>query len=248
LKGGVLRKLLLFFLTLAAALAAGAQTPTPPGFTEVEVIGWDFSGFDEKIREAVSKANAPGAGADERGAAAAALSERADFFWRAGNPRFYKYALGDYRHVLRFRPEDAEAREHADTIVGIYQQMGRPVPTNGEAKPGEGFLVELFKTKPKRLEFEPGKPYTEGGGEVSDRVAFVYQFDARAGQALNINVRSTGKSAAVFDLLLSEAAEPRQLLRGEHSKRYLLPSQGDYLIRVYTKGGSTSYDLKAELK
>jgi hypothetical protein len=244
-----LRKLLLLVLTLAAAFAAGAQkVPPPPGFTEVGVVGWDFSGFDEKIREAVSKANAPGAGVAERSAAAAALSERADFFWRAGNPRFYKYALGDYRHVLRFRPEDAEAREHADTIVSIYQQMGRPVPTNGEAKPGEGFLVELFKTTPKRLEFEPGKPYTEGGGEVSDRVAFVYQFDGQAGQALSVNVGSKGKSGAVFDLLLSEAAGPRKLLRGERSKRYLLPSQGDYLIRVYMKGGNAMYDLKAELK
>ncbi|HEX7314126.1 MAG TPA: hypothetical protein VF297_09390 [Pyrinomonadaceae bacterium] len=242
-------KFLSLVLTLAAALTAFARTQeAPPSreFTHVEVVGWDLSGFDEKVREAVSKANARGAGEAER-RAAAALAERAEFFWSAGMPAFYKYALGDYRHVLRFRPEDAEARERADDIVNIYKSMARPVPTNGESKSGEGFLVELFRTTPKRLAFEPGKVYAESG-EVSDRVAFVYEFDALAGQRLSVRLKAKGKTEAVFDLLAQEAGGPRALLTSASDEQYLLPSAGKYLIRVYAKGGRADYELSAELR
>ncbi|HEX8149584.1 MAG TPA: PPC domain-containing protein [Pyrinomonadaceae bacterium] len=241
-----MRRFLSLVVTLAVALAAAARTAAPE-FTNVEVVGWDFSGFDEKIREAVSKAYAPGAGEAERRAAAEALSERADFLWSAGNPLFYKHALGDYRHVLRLRPDDAEARERADTIVSIYKAMGRPIPKNGELKSGEGFLFELFRTTPKRLSFEPGRARAEGE-EVSDRVAFVYQFDATAGQALAVKVETKGKGAAVFDLSLRDPAAPLKLVSGARSKRLLLPSKGNYLLRVYSKGGSAEYELKAELR
>ncbi|MET0648093.1 MAG: PPC domain-containing protein [Pyrinomonadaceae bacterium] len=235
-------------VTLAAAPAVVAQTAEPPrGFTSVEIVGWDFSGLDGKIRAAVTKANAPGAGEAARRAAADALAARAAFLYEAGNPFFYKHALGDYRHVLRLRPDDAEARERADTIVSIYESMKRPVPTNGESKSGGTFLVELFRTTPKRVDFEPGKAYTEGG-DVSELVAFVYEFEARAGQTLSVSVGSKDKGAAVFDLLLLDSSGARALVEGAGSKHQRLPSKGKYLIRVYSKGGAAVYGLKAELK
>jgi hypothetical protein len=245
-----LRRLLPLALTLAAALAAFGQTPPPlREFKEVEVVGWDYSGFDVRIREAVSKANARGAGESERRSAAEALAERAAFFWEAGSPSLYKYALGDYRQVLRFRPDDAEAREHADTIVSIYKSMGRPVPPNGDAKPGERAPVELFRMTPKPLAFEPGKPYEENG-EVFERVAFVYQFDALAGQRLSVKLEPEDKGGDVaFDLLAREAGETRALLTRATKEDYLLPAAGSYLIRVYAKGeGRAGYRLSAELR
>ncbi|MBV9924378.1 MAG: hypothetical protein JOZ96_04995 [Acidobacteria bacterium] len=242
-----MRGLLSLALTLAAALAAFAQTP-PGDFKEVEVVGWDYSDFDEKIREAVSKANERGAGEAERRAAAEALSARADFFWKAGAPSLYKYALGDYRQVLRLRPDDAEARERLDTIVNIYEQLSRPVPANGEAKPGERAPVELFKTTPKPLSFEPGKPYAENG-EVFERVAFVYKFEALAGQRLSVEVKPQYKAVAFFDLLAQEAGGTRALLKRATKDDYLLPAAGSYLIRVYAKGeGRAGYSLSAELR
>ena len=134
MKGRLLKVSLSLVAALAAALAVCAQAARPAPreeFATVEIKGWDISSFDEKIRGALSKANARGAGEAERRAAANALSERADFFYDAGQPSFYKFALGDYRRALRYDPGNAEARAKMDEIVAIYQSMGRPVPTNG---------------------------------------------------------------------------------------------------------------------
>ena len=125
--------------------------------------------------------------------------------------------------------------------------MKRPVPTNGESKSGGGFLVELYRTTPKRLNFEPGRAYAERG-DVSDRVAFVYEFEARAGQWLSASVGSKDRGAAVFDLLLLDSSGPRALLEGAGARRLPLPSKGRYLIRVYAKGGAAGYELKAGLR
>ncbi len=245
-----LRNFLSLVVALAATLSVGAQQPQPPpGFTFVEVVGWDFSAFDERVREAVSKANAPGAGASERRAAAEALAERAEFFWNAAQPAFYKFALGDFRHVLRFRPDDAETRRRAGEIVDIYKSMARPVPTNGEAESGGRPLVELYRTTPKRLAFGPGAAHAKESGEVSERVAFVYEFEAQAGQRLGVELGSKNKGGPVFDrLLLEPPGVARALVKGERAKSLLLPSEGKYLIRVSTKGGESGYELRAELK
>jgi len=259
------KKVLRLLFVCAALLQSGAQSASPTaawpasptaspsvpslvaqaateGFTTVEVEGWDFSSFDVKIKEAVSKAEAPGAGERERLAAASALAARADFFWTAGRPPFYKYALGDYRNVLRFQPDNAEARERVETIVGIYESMRRPVPPNGEAKSGGRYLVEIFKTVPKRIAFEPGQPYDEGGS-VSGGVAYVYEFQARARQRLSVQLKSDD---AVFDLRAAGADDT--LVNGAKSKDFVLPSADEYLIRVYSRKGEASYELKAELK
>lgn len=228
------------------ALTAWAQSAPPQEFTTVEVVGWDVSAFDEKVREAVSKANAPGAGEAARRAAGAALAERANFFRDAGNPVFYKYALGDFRHALRFRPDDAESRERAGEIVSIYEAMRRPVPTNGELKTGGLYLVEVYRTTPQRLTFESGKAHI-GEMYLSDRAAFVYEFEALAGQELSVVLKPKGEGVAVFDLLHA-TGDGRPLVRGAKQKRYLLPSEGKYLLRVRSKEGVAGYELNAELR
>ncbi len=226
----------------------GAQAAQPE-FMAVEpgLDGWDFSRLDKKVKDAVRAAAAEGAGENERLTAASALLERANYFWSAGQPRLYKFALGDFRHVLHFQPDNAEAREKLDTIVSIYESMQRPVPENGNQKRGGRYLVETFKTVPKQVAFERGKVYADSEHGVSSSVAFVYEFGARAGQWLNVNIRPKD-DGAVFDLYLEGEGEPSALISGARSKKYYLPVAGKYLIRIYSQADSADYELKAELK
>ena len=106
-----------------AATAAGATTAEKPSLPTPEL--------DLKISKADAKAQAPGATDADKKAAAAAYVERANAYRDAGTPSLYKFALGDYRRALRYDPNNADARAKMDEIVAIYQQMGRPVPTNG---------------------------------------------------------------------------------------------------------------------
>ena len=87
--------------------------------------------LDAKIEKAESNAKASGASEADKLAAAAAYVERANIYRDAGQPVLYKFALGDYRRALRYQPTNEEARAKMDEIVGIYNSMGRPVPTNG---------------------------------------------------------------------------------------------------------------------
>jgi len=88
----------------------------------------DTAELDARIKKAAEKAKAPGATAADKKAAADAYLARANVYWSAGQPRLYKYALADLRQVLKYDPDNAEAQQKIDTIVGIYQSMGRPVP------------------------------------------------------------------------------------------------------------------------
>lgn len=88
----------------------------------------DTAELDARIKKAAEKAKASGATAADKKAAADAYLARANVYWSAGQPRLYKYALADLRQVLKYDPDNAEAKQKIDTIVGIYQSMGRPVP------------------------------------------------------------------------------------------------------------------------
>ena len=93
--------------------------------------GIDTAALDAKIEKAEAKAKASGATQADKLAAASAYLERGNIYRDAGQPALYKFALGDYRHALRYQPDNAEAREKMNEIVSIYQSMGRPVPDNG---------------------------------------------------------------------------------------------------------------------
>jgi len=88
----------------------------------------DTAELDARIKKAAEKAKAPGASAADKKAAADAYLARGNVYYSAGQPRLYKYALADFRQVLKYDPENGEAKEKVDTIVSIYQSMGRPVP------------------------------------------------------------------------------------------------------------------------
>jgi hypothetical protein len=105
----------------AANNAGGSTKPT----------GLDTAALDAKITKADAKAKASGATQADKLAAAAAYLERGNLYRDAGQPALYKFALGDYRHALRYQPDNTEAREKMNEIVSIYQSMGRPVPDNG---------------------------------------------------------------------------------------------------------------------
>jgi hypothetical protein len=107
-----------------APVAGNAGTSTKPS-------GIDTAALDTKIEKAEAKAKASGATQADKLAAAAAYLERGNLYRDAGQPALYKFALGDYRHALRYQPDNAEAREKMNEIVSIYQSMGRPVPENG---------------------------------------------------------------------------------------------------------------------
>jgi hypothetical protein len=244
-----------------ASLLAHASTPTaqresqprPELFTPVEIRGWDFSYYDDRVRRAVIKASAPRAGRSLRRRAAAALLERANFFLDQGMPAFYKYALGDYRHVLRFRPGNAEAKERSEEIVSIYEKLGRPVPQNGNVEDEGVYLVEFYRTTPEPLDLEPGKGYTLRG-HTAGRAAFVYEFAARAGQRLSVAVAPRGRkgegraAAPVFDLSFVERNGARNPYdSGSVGRQYKVLTTARHQIRVYSKGGETVYELKVRL-
>jgi len=106
--------------------AGGTTAPAAGDSSETSLI--DTSALDANIRKATEKAKSSGASAAEKKAAADAYLARGNEYYSAGQPRLYKYALADFREVLKYDPENAEAKEKVDTLVSIYQQMGRPVP------------------------------------------------------------------------------------------------------------------------
>ncbi|HZT59071.1 MAG TPA: tetratricopeptide repeat protein [Pyrinomonadaceae bacterium] len=106
--------------------AGGASAPAAGDSSETSLI--DTSALDANIRKAAEKAKVSGASAADKKAAADAYLARGNEYYSAGQPRLYKYALADFREVLKYDPENADAKQKSDMIVSIYQQMGRPVP------------------------------------------------------------------------------------------------------------------------
>jgi tetratricopeptide (TPR) repeat protein len=49
--------------------------------------------------------------------------------------RQYASALGDYRRVLKYDPENAQAKDWVKQIIGIYNDMGRESPPEGQEPP-----------------------------------------------------------------------------------------------------------------
>lgn len=252
-------------LTLAAALLfALASTHAPASeaqdgkghddaeekfFTAVVIDGLDLSSYNEKVERAVLKAGESGAGARERRDAAAAFAERGNFFRNLRVPEFYKYALGDFRHAARFNAGDRDSKAKAKELEGIYEMLGRPAPPFGNTKSGDGYTFELYVTRPQQIAFEPDKVFRESG-DVTERAAFLYEFDALAGQTLSVDVRpASGKGNAVFDLYFVERRGRRNAFGlGSGAADSKLPASGKYQIRVYSKAGPSRYELKASLK
>ena len=104
----------------------GAAPSTADASSERALV--DTKELDARIKAAAEKTRAAGAGAADKKVAADAYLARGNVYWNGGNPKLYKYALADFKQVLKYDPTNGEAREKIDTIVGIYQSMGRAVP------------------------------------------------------------------------------------------------------------------------
>jgi hypothetical protein len=116
---------------VSSAHGGATQSKPAPGAASTDKPDLPTPELDIKIAKAEAKAQAPGATDADKKAVSAAYGERANVYRDAGRPALYKFALGDYRRALRYDPNNADARSKMDEIVAIYQQMGRPVPTNG---------------------------------------------------------------------------------------------------------------------
>jgi hypothetical protein len=114
---------------VSTAHGGGGTSSAPAGASE-RPSGVDTAALDTKIEKLEAKVKGGGTAADKKELAGVYL-ERANIYRDAGSPQLYKFALGDYRRVLKYDPANAEAKEKMDEIVSIYQSMGRPVPTNG---------------------------------------------------------------------------------------------------------------------
>ena len=111
----------------------GAATSTAPAGSggDADKSLANTAEYDARIEKASAKADASGASEADKQSAAEAYLARANVYRDAGNPKLYKFALGDYRRVLRYQPDNREAKTKMEEIVKIYEGMGRPVPTNG---------------------------------------------------------------------------------------------------------------------
>lgn len=118
---------------ISAAHGGGNPASAPaaaPGANE-KPEGVDTAALDAKIEKLEAKAKSGSLSDADKKALASVYLERGNIYYNAGQPRLYKFALGDLRRVLRYDPTNEEARAKVNQIVSIYQQMGRPVPDNG---------------------------------------------------------------------------------------------------------------------
>ena len=88
----------------------------------------DTSRFDREIARLEAQVNKKSTDQAARRALADAYLSRADALLKA---RQYRVALGDYRRVLKYDAENAEAKKWEAEIVQIMQSMGRDVPAPG---------------------------------------------------------------------------------------------------------------------
>ena len=93
----------------------GAAATTPPAGGSSDRSLLDTSQLDARIKKASEKAKASGASAADKKAAAEAYLARGNEYYSAGQPRLYKYALADFREVLKYDPDNSEAKEKVDT-------------------------------------------------------------------------------------------------------------------------------------
>ena len=99
----------------------------------------DTKEFDDNIASAEKAYKAkPGDGGAKQ-ALAEAYYKRAVALTDA---RQYASALGDYRRTLKYDPDKDEAKEWIDMIIGIYNDMGRESPPEGQEPPPLPFKTD----------------------------------------------------------------------------------------------------------
>jgi hypothetical protein len=107
-----------------ASQRSAQSAPGKPGGGEAI----DTSEYDARITKLEEQAKKKPGDEALRKQLAKAYLERGNALTQA---RQYQAALGDYRRTLKYDPANEEARYWSDTIVGILNQMNRPVPAEG---------------------------------------------------------------------------------------------------------------------
>ena len=92
----------------------------------------DTKAFDSAIASAEKNVKAKPDDKPAKDAVADAYLKRATALVGA---RQYAAALGDYRRVLKYDPENDTAKEWVNQIVGIYESMNREAPPEGQEPP-----------------------------------------------------------------------------------------------------------------
>ena len=92
----------------------------------------DTKAFDSAIASAEKNVKAKPDDKAAKDAVADAYLKRATALVGA---RQYAAALGDYRRVLKYDPENDTAKEWVNQIVGIYESMNREAPPEGQEPP-----------------------------------------------------------------------------------------------------------------
>lgn len=215
--------------------------------TQIEIEGYDLSALDTKIADAVAKANAPGAGADDKLAAAAAYLERANVFYNAGRPPLYKLAVGDFRRILRLQPDNTEAREKLDQIVSIYKAMGRPVPTLGEETDIYNDPYVRYKFKPERIDLSSGKTSEPYPAPLAPDVSYAYEISAKNGTRFNVSVTSDDNSVSL-DIYQEHPDKSSLIVSGNKSWDGVISNSEKYIIKVSSKKGNVTYKLKVTVQ
>jgi tetratricopeptide (TPR) repeat protein len=240
----VSRALSVLFAVAFLFAAARAQTPDV-----------DTSQYDARIREALAKVKRPNATDADKRALAAAYLERANFYYNAGVPMLYKLALGDFRRVLRYDPNNQEAKEKLDMLVSIYNSIGRPVPANG-SDPNDDGLTENGTTNnvinnrttntesARRIRFAPGSNQRTVRGAVARSSVERYTINAQAGQKLTLRLKEKG---ATFRLINARTKETLKDAANVMEWSSELPETGDYIIEISTSQAKTNYTLEVTL-
>ena len=92
----------------------------------------DVSEMTAKIEKADKELKAKPADAKTKENLAAAYFERAFALTEAAQ---YRAALGDFRKGLKLNPNNKEAKDMHDQIIGIFKSIGREPPKEGEEPP-----------------------------------------------------------------------------------------------------------------
>jgi hypothetical protein len=96
----------------------------------------------------------------------------------------------------------------------------------------------------ERIKFGKGREGASVKGEVTANGSSNYTLGAREGQMMNIEVTSAKKGVS-FDLVDKKTGDT--LAENVSSWSEILPSTGDYAIKVYSTKGGDTYTLKVSI-
>ena len=106
-----------------------------------------------------------------------------------------------------------------------------------------GAAVTSAEAATKQIQFAKGKTSASVSGKITGNDSMDYQVRAGAGQTMTVDFKA-GKSAAYFNVLPPGSSGEAIFVgssAGNHFKGEL-PSDGDYILRVYLMGGAKDSD------